>query len=240
MKGSTPRSIASGMTSSAVFCSQAPLRRRFSEWTLFPRFRRGSGAPADSAGPRSSRSPARQSKWSIRGAIARAARRPGETPVSEERLAVSSVTRKYVTQHLPLVDALDLRGERRHLAMIGMDTGPSQDHDWHRAARGSNDGLCGRLGLRIRPLWPDRPVLADWHARMAGRMDEHRTRVDELPDLEGLQRQGRDRRPARRGNTKLHDHVSPPWQEAGSSRRTSGPGGRARGSRVRETDRGNV
>ncbi len=100
---------------------------------------------------------------------------------------MSSVTWKEVTQHLALVDALDLRGERRHLAMIGIDTGHSQDHDWHRAAYGSNDSLCGRLGLRIRPLRPDRPVFADWHARLARRMDEHRIRVDELLDLEGLQ-----------------------------------------------------
>src|SRR5439155_9770155 len=89
-----------------------------------------------------------------------------------ERLPVRDVAGKQVADHLALVDALYLVGERNGMAVIVIDTRNTQHHKWNVAMPGVEQVLRLDLGLRIVPLRLDGPLFVNPLARLAGRVDE--------------------------------------------------------------------
>jgi hypothetical protein len=73
-----------------------------------------------------------------------------------------------VADHLALVDAIDLLGERDRAVAIVVDAGDAQQDRRGAAARRPDDLFSGDLRARVIPLSGQRPVLVDPLARLQG------------------------------------------------------------------------
>ena len=102
----------------------------------------------------------------------------------EHRLADERGARIEMALEVALVDARDLLGERRHRRVLVVDAGEAQQHVGDLPVLGADHLLGRRLRFRIGPAGLDRLTLVDALARLAGRVHEHRARIDELLDLE--------------------------------------------------------
>ena len=106
----------------------------------------------------------------------------------QHRLTHQRAARVEVALHVALIDARELLGHRRHQRPVVVDTRQAQVDVANSAVLLPHDLFCRSLGLRIRPARVDRLAFVDAFAWSAWRMDQHGAGIDELLDLEGLQR----------------------------------------------------
>src|SRR3546814_17318428 len=88
---------------------------------------------------------------------------------------------------IALVDASDLVGEGRHRGALVIKASQVQEYDGDVASRFADRVFRRGLGFGIGPAGRDWTILLNAFAGSAGLMDQHRSRIDELPDLEWLE-----------------------------------------------------
>jgi hypothetical protein len=124
----------------------------------------------------------------LRAPVDRGAEGARDIVLVHERLAMRRIAGKHVALHLPFVNALDLVRQGRHFAIIGIDACNAQHQHRDMAAFRMQDALGIQLRLRVGPGRVQRRVFGDRIAGLGRRMDQHRAGIDELLDLERLQR----------------------------------------------------
>ena len=106
----------------------------------------------------------------------------------EHRLPRIGIARIEMAFEIAGVDARDLLRERRHHRCFVVNTRQPQQRIGDGPMMLGNRSLCFGLGFGIGPARLDRLVLVDRFAGLAGRVDQHGTGIDELPDIERLKR----------------------------------------------------
>src|SRR3546814_964085 len=89
---------------------------------------------------------------------------------------------------IALVDASDLVGEGRHRGALVIKASQVQEYDGDVASRFADRVFRRGLGFGIGPAGRDWTILLNAFAGSAGLMDQHRSRIEELLDLEWLER----------------------------------------------------
>ena len=104
----------------------------------------------------------------------------GDISDVDQRLPVGHIAGKDMAQHVPLVNALDLKGERRQVAIVRIDSGDAQQHRPDVAAPFVHHRLRNELGPGIRPFRLELPILVDGKPGRGRGMNEHGARIDDL------------------------------------------------------------
>ncbi len=104
-----------------------------------------------------------------------------------EGLAVGRVAGEDMAEPLPLVDALDLVGQRGNFAIVAIDASQAQDDCGNPPALAAHHLFRRHLGLRIRPFRRQFGRFVERHAGPGRGVDQHGAGVDELLDFETLQ-----------------------------------------------------
>jgi hypothetical protein len=106
----------------------------------------------------------------------------------DEGLAGAEIAGIEMALDVALVDPRDLLREGRHGGAVVVQTREVEQDVPDRAMLLPDHRLGRRLGLGIGPFRRDRRLLVDPLAGFARRVHQHRSRVDELADLERLKR----------------------------------------------------